>query len=360
MITIPYGLLEVATEPGLNQAMIQTKKDPKKYFSSTQFIFFIRGLLIFLVLYLLAPIISNFYHQNLTKAIRIIAIAPLARGLINPAVILFKKTLNFKKEFTFQLLASIFESLATIYFAIKLKSMIALPLGVVSGAIAATTLSYLLVKLSISKISFKKIKSLYQYGRWVTLGTFTSYLNDQGDDFVVSKILGAQSLGFYQNAYKISNLPTTQGASLVYQVVFPIYSQIQGSKDRLKRGVIKSLLITFSFSFLFGLGLFLVAPTAIKYVFGDKWLPMTPALNVLIIFGITRPVISVGSAFFDSIGKPSVSTSQALIKLIILALLVYPMTKNLGIIGTAWTVVIAQASVLPWFGYKLVKAFKAK
>ena len=111
---------------------------------------------------------------------------------------------------------------------------------------------------------------------------------------------------------------------------------------------------------MFGLGLFLVAPTAIKYVFGDKWLPMTPALNVLIIFGITRPVISVGSAFFDSIGKPSVSTSQALIKLIILALLVYPMTKNLGIIGTAWTVVIAQASVLPWFGYKLVKAFKAK
>ena len=145
MVVIPYGLLEVATEPGMNQAMIQSKKDPKKYFSSAQFIFFTRGVLLFLALYLTAPLISNFYHHDLTKAIRLIALAPLARGFINPAVIIFKKTLNFKKEFIFQLLSSIIESLTTIYFALKFKSMIALPLGTVSGALAATVLSYLLV-----------------------------------------------------------------------------------------------------------------------------------------------------------------------------------------------------------------------
>ena len=360
MITIPYGLLEVATEPGMNQAMIQSKKDPKNYFSSAQAIFFIRGLILFLILYFSAPAISQFYNHDLTNAIRIIALAPLFRGFINPAVILFKKTLNFKKEFSFQLSASVFESLATIYFALKFRSMLALPIGVVSGALAATILSYLLVKLTISKISLEKIKNLYKYGRWVTLGTLASYLNDQGDDFVVSKVVGAKALGFYQNAYKISNLPTTQGASLVYQVVFPIYSRIQGKMDRLKRGVIKSLLITLSFSFIFGLGLYLVAPTAIKYIFGEKWLPMIPALNILILFGITRPLISVGAAFFDSIGQPRVSTTQAIIKLSVLALFVWPMTTNYGIIGTAWSVVIAQLTVLPWFGYKLVKAFRLK
>ena len=360
MIAIPYGLLEVATEPGMNQAMIQSKKDPKAYFSSAQAIFFLRGIVLWLILYLSAPAISQFYQHDLTKAVRIIALAPLARGFINPAIILFRKTLNFKKQFSFQLLASIVESLATIYFALKLKSMLALPLGVVSGALAATILSYLLVKLSVSKISLAKIKSLYSYGKWVTLGTLASYLNDQGDDFVVSKIVGAQALGFYQNAYKISNLPTTQGASLIYQVVFPIFSQIQGSLDRLRRGVTKSILITLGFSLAFGLGLYLVAPTAIAYIFGTKWLPMIPALNVLIIFGITRPVISVGSAFFDSIGQPRVSTTQALIKLTVLAILVYPLTVNLGIIGTAWSVVVAQLAVLPWFGYQLLKSFKTK
>ena len=169
--------------------------------------------------------------------------------------------------------------------------------------------------------------------------------------------MGAKFLGFYQNAYKISNLPTTQGASLVYQVVFPIYSRIQGSMDRLRRGVIKSILITLTFSLIFGLCLYLIAPIAIRHIFGEKWLPMIPALNILIIFGITRPIISVGAAFFDSIGQPKVSTTQALIKLIILALLVWPMTSNFGIIGTSWSVVIAQLAVLPWFGYQLKKSF---
>ena len=236
--------------------------------------------------------------------------------------------------------------------------MLALPLGVVAGALAATILSYLLVKMTLSKISWQKIKDLYQYGRWVTLGTLSSYLNDQGDDFIVSKVMGAESLGFYQNAYKISNLPTTQGASLIYQIVFPIYSKIQGSLDRLRRGVIKSILVTLAFSSLFGLTLYLVAPTATLYIFGPQWLPMIPALNILIIFGVTRPIISVTSAFFDSIGKPSISTTQSLIKLIILMILVYPMTKNYGIIGTSWSVVIAQVAVFPWFGYQLKKHLK--
>lgn len=356
MVVIPYGLLEVATEPGLNQAMIQSKKDPEKYFSSTQIIFLIRGLLLFFVLYFAAPSISHFYNNDLTKGIRIIALAPLFRGFINPAVVLFKKTLDFKREFIFQLLASIFESLTTILFVLKFRSMIALSFGIATGALAATLLSYFLVKTTISKLSWQKIKDLYYYGRWVTLGTLASYLNDQGDDFVVSKMLGAEALGFYQNAYKISNLPTTQGASLVYQVVFPVFSKIQGNLDRLKRGVTKSLLITFAFSFLFGLGLYLITPTAILYIFGEKWLPMIPALNILIIFGVTRPLISVGSAFFDSIGQPQISTTQAAIKLFVLALLVIPLTKNLGIIGTAWSVVIAQLTVFPWFIFKLKKS----
>ncbi len=360
MITIPYGLLEVATEPGMNQAMIQSKKDPKKYFSSAQAIFLIRGLVLFFILYFSAPLISKFYQHDLTQAVRLIALAPLFRGFINPAVVLFRKTLNYKKQFIFQLSASILESLTTIYFALKLKTMLALPLGVISGALAATILSYLLVKLTISKISLNKIKTLYHYGRWVTLGTLASYLNDQGDDFVVSKVMGAKNLGFYQNAYKISNLPTTQGASLIYQVVFPIYSRIQGSSDRLRRGVIKSILITFTFSSLFGLGLYLVAPTAIKYIFGPKWLPMIPTLNILIIFGVLRPLISVGSAYFDSTGLPKVSSTQAVLKLTVLALLVWPFTTNWGIIGTAWSVVIAQLAVLPWFGYKLYESFAKK
>jgi len=358
IVMLPYGLLEVATESGLNQALIQTKKNPRKYLSSAWLTFAFRGIFISIVLFFFAPVISRFYKSDITLVIRTVALTPFLKGLINPAVVLFKKHLQFHKEFIFQSLASITESLVTILLVLKFKNIQALSFGVVAGGFSALILSFLITNFSLAKASWQKIKELYHYGRWVTLGTFMSYLNDQGDDFVVSKLLGAQPLGFYQTAYRISNLPTTQGAGLVYQIIFPIFSSIQTNQVRLKRGLIKSLLITFIISIIFALTVFFFAPVIIKFLLGEAWLPMIPALNILLIFAVTRPLISVGSALFDATGKPQVPAGVNLIKLITLVLLVFPLTLKFGIIGTSWAVVIAQLAVYPWFAYKLKNAFK--
>jgi len=355
---LPYGLLEVATESGINQALIQTKKNPKKYLSSAWLAFSIRGVIISTSLFFLAPIISRYYSENLTLAIRIVALTPLLKGLVNPAIILFRKNLYFKKQFLYQSIASITESLSTIFLTFQLKNMLALPIGIVIGGLTALILSFLIIKLPKAKLSFSKIKELYSYGKWVTVGTFMSYLNDQGDDFIVSKVLGAYPLGLYQTAYKISNLPTTQGAGLVYQIIFPIFSSIQTNKVRLRRGLIKSLIITFIISLLFALAVLLFAPAVISLLLGQSWLPMIKALNILLIFGVTRPLISVGSALFDAVGQPQVPAGVNLIKLITLAILVIPLTLSYGIIGTSWAVVIAQLTVYPWFVVKLTRFFK--
>lgn len=359
IVLLPYGLIEVITESGINQALIQTQKNIKDYFGSAWLAFICRGLVIGSLLYFSAPIISHFYNVDLTLAIRIISFTPVLKGFINPAIVLFRKNLLFKKAFAYQSLASIAESLATIYFAYRYHSLFALPLGVLAGGLASLVLSFVFAKVQLIKVSFVKIKELYSYGRWVTLGTLISYLSDQGDDFLVSKTLGAYPLGLYQTAYKISNLPTTQGAGLIYEIIFPIFSSIQTDKVRLKRGLIKALLITFALSIGFALAVYLFAPWAVNLFLGPAWLAMIPALNVLLLFGITRPLISVGSAVFDATGHPKIVATIISIKLIVMLLFLYPLTKAFGLVGTAWAVVIAQISVYPLFMIKLKKTLSA-
>ena len=360
IVMLPYGLAEVATESGINQALIQTKKDETKYLGSAWLAFGLRGLLIAVLLWLSAPGISRFYQQDLTGMIRLVAFTPLLKGLMNPAVVLFRKYLEFKKEFAFQALASVTESLATIGFLFYFKSLIALPLGVVSGGAAALILSFGFSRLYLAKVSWQQLQSLYAYGKWVTLGTLLAYLTDQGDDILVSKALGAGPLGLYQTAYKISNLPTTQGAGLVYQVIFPIFARIQTETERLRRGLLKAVSITAILSLIFAAGVYLLAPGAVKLFLGEAWLPMLPALKVLLLFGITRPLISVSSALFDAVGQPRVATQMNLIKLIILASCLWPLTQKLGIVGTAWAVVIAQVAVYPWYWYQLARYFNSR
>lgn len=354
IVMLPYGLAEVATESGINQALIQTKKDETKYLGSAWLAFGLRGLLIAAGLWLVAPIVGQFYQQpELVDLIRWVAITPLIKGLMNPAVVLFRKNLEFKKEFAFQSFASVVESLATIGFLLLFRSVTALPLGVVAGGLAAWIASFAYGERFKSQVSFRQLKELYAYGKWVTLGTLLSYLTDQGDDLLVSKALGAGPLGLYQTAYKISNLPTTQGAGLIYQVIFPIFAKIQTETQRLKRGLVKAVGITAGLSLLFAAAVYLLAPWAIGLFLGEAWLKMLPALRVLLLFGITRPLISVSSALFDAVGRPQVATQMNLIKLLILAALLWPLTSSWGIVGTAWAVVTAQLLVYPWYWYQL-------
>ena len=255
----------------------------------------------------------------------------------------------------YQSLASIAESVATIILALKLRTLIALPLGIVCGGLAFTFLSFIFSRVHFSRISLTKIKELFAYGKWVTVGTFVSYLNDQGDDFLVSKALGAYPLGLYQTAYKISNLTTTQGAGLIYQIIFPIFSTIQTETVRLKRGILKALAITFTLSAVFSLSVYYFAPWMVTIFLGPAWLEMIPALNVLLLFALTRPLISVGAALFDALGQPRVVAGFNLTKLAVMLILLWPLTKNFGLVGTAWAVVLAQISVYPLFLIKLKK-----
>lgn len=357
IIMLPYGLVEVATESGINQALIQSRKDHKLYLSSAWLAFIFRGFLLFLALYLSAPFISRYYQQDLTLMIRLVALTPLFKGFANPGIIMFKKYFQYKQEFFYQAIISLSESIATIIFCLSLKSIIALPLGVAVGGVSALLVSFLVAHFDWVKPQFQKIIELYRYGRWVTLGTFISYVNDQGDDFLVSKVLGAGALGFYQTAFKISNLPTTQGAGLIYQVIFPIFSSIQHQTVRLKRGLIKALLITFALSFGFSAIVYLLAPFIVNLFLGPNWLPLIPALNVLLLFGLTRPLISVSAAVFDAVGRQKTIAGLNLIRLIIMIILLFPLTKAYGIVGTAWAVVIAQICVYPWFIVKLKQVF---
>lgn len=357
MIMLPYGLAEVMTESGINQALVQTKKNVKDYLSSTWLAFIARGLVISLGLWLAAPWVSRFFQADLTLGLRLVALTPLIKGFVNPAVILFRKFVLYSREFYFQVTASITESVATIILVLATGSFVALPLGVVAGGAASLVLSWLLAPVYRAAPSWEKLKELYAYGRWVTVGTLLAYVNDQGDDLLVGKVLGASSLGFYQTAYKISNLPTTQGAGMVYQIIFPLFSAIQTDVVRLKRGLIKSLLVTGFLSLGFAGLVWLTAPLIVRILLGEVWLTMIPALNVLLLFGIVRPPVSVAAALFDATGNPRVALMFNLIKLVVLGALIWPLTVSSGIVGTAWAVVLAQAAVYPYLFYQL-KRFK--
>ena len=76
---------------------------------------------------------------------------------------------------------------------------------------------------------------------------------------------------------------------------------------------------------------------------GKIWLPMVPALKILVFFGLFRAVAACTGPLFKAMGKPRVIFWILFWKLIIIAVIIYPLTIRYGILGTAIAVTIPMA-----------------
>ena len=75
-------------------------------------------------------------------------------------------------------------------------------------------------------------------------------------------------------------------------------------------------------------------------------MPMVPAIQALCIFGVTRSIAATMGSIFYGVGKPKIQTKLAIIQLIILAVIIYPLTVRWNILGTSLAIIIPMIVIL--------------
>lgn len=341
------GMLSIATietfsQTGFGHALIQKKENIDSYLDTAWTVSAIRGLLLFLLLFVSAPLIAQFFNSDeATLVIRVIAISTLISGFKNIGVLFFFKKLEFNKQFIYELSGTLIDMSIAIILAFVLRNVWALIWGGMAGNLLRLFMSYLLhsyrPRLRMRK---SEIKELFGFGKWIVGSGIIGFLINQGDDIFVGKMLGVAALGIYQMAYLLSNLPATEITHVVSQVTFPAYSKLQDNIPRLRSSFIKVLQVTIFFSAPIAGGIFILIPEFTQLVMGNQWMPMVPVMQILVVAGLLRSVAGTTGPVFLAVGEPQIETSWNTIRLIILAVLIYPLTARWGIWGTAIAVSI--------------------
>ena len=360
LVSIALNLLETFTETGLEQALIHKPKVTSEDLSTAWLIVNLRSLVVSLILLISAPIFAHFFNQpSVTIFIQVIAITPILRGLRNPNMVFLKKKLEFGKETAMLISGAVAEVFVGIIAVVLLRNVWGLILSIMAGSIVELVVSYLVISPpKLSKPNLSAGLPLIKFGKWVWASSALSYIVNQGDDIVVGKLLGIDSLGFYQNAYKIASAPATQVTGTITQITFPAFSQIQADKKRLLRAFKRSLgfaaLITLPLSLL----IFTFPAQIISLALGDQWLMAAPALKILAIYGLIRSTSSLMAPLANALGRPDLITFTGLIRAAVLFATIYPLSVALGIAGTAWATVIAITvanTILAFRLYRLLK-----
>ena len=341
---LSISTLETFSQTGVEAALIQKKENVYSYLDTAWTVSVIRGFTLFSILFLLAPTIAIFFNSpRATFVIRVIAISTLLTGCRNIGVIFFQKELEFNKQFSYEISATLVDLTVAITLAFLLKNVWALVWGGMAANLTRLFMSYRIhsyrPKVRIHKEEFLELIS---FGKWILGSGILVFLITKGDDIFVGKILGITALGFYQMAYLISNLPATEITHAISKVTFPAYSKLQDDISQLKDGYFKVLEITVFLSIPVAGAIFLLAPDFTEVFLGQKWLPMVSALQVLCFFGVIRSIGATMGPILYGTGRPKVQTKVSAVQLLFLAIVIYPLTISLQILGTSLAVLVSN------------------
>jgi O-antigen/teichoic acid export membrane protein len=349
-----FGLMGIAmlvislvmnfTQLGFSSALVQRKGDLEpEYLNTAWTVEIVRGLALGMVLLAGAPLVGTFFDAPEAVGLtQLMAVGLMIGGFANVGVVAFDRDLEFQRRFVFRLVPNLADLLVSITLALALRNAWALAAGWVASRLATVIASYVAhpyrPRLRWDK---ERASTLLRFGIWLLGSQILLYLMLNLDDIWVGRLLGATALGFYQMAFTLSQVMTTEVTAVVNNVAFPAYSRLQDDIPRLRRAYLGSLQFVAFLSFPMAAGLWFVGDEAVRTFLGEKWLPALPAFYVLLIWGLIRSLLATTGPLFRATGRPDTQTKIQVFQLVLLAVAIFPLTSAWGIVGAAWATVVA-------------------
>jgi PST family polysaccharide transporter/lipopolysaccharide exporter len=335
--------LNQVSQPGVDEALVQrADENVDEYLDTAWTVKLLRGVLAAGVTYLVAPYAGAFFGEpRAVGIIRAVSVVPVLVGLQNPRIVYFQKDLQFHKRLVHQVSGTAVDTAVALAAAVALGSVWALVAGLLAGKVIRLVVSYAIHGYR-PRPSFDRERAveLISYGKWITGLSVLVFLTNSGDDAFVGWLLGSSALGVYQLAYQLSNAPATEISQVISTVVFPAYSKVQDDVAQLREGYFRTLTLTAFCSFPTAVGIVVVAPPFVHGFLGEKWAAAVPIIQILAIWGLLRALGSTSGPLFQAVGRPDLSTKIQAGKVVLVALLIYPLAQRFGLAGVAAVVVL--------------------
>ncbi|HEX7022670.1 MAG TPA: lipopolysaccharide biosynthesis protein, partial [Trueperaceae bacterium] len=148
-------------------------------------------------------------------------------------------------------------------------------------------------------------KDLFSFGINITGTNLLNFANRRSDDLLIGYFLGPVALGYYTVAYRLLLILTDLLANTINQVALPAFARLQKEPKRLLDAFYKATNLASLVAFPCFVGLAVLAPELTRGVFGEKWLPSVPVMQVLALIGILHSVFNLNAPLMVAVGKPS-------------------------------------------------------
>lgn len=362
MLTIFMVLAESFIDGGFGSALIQKKRPTQEDYSTIFFWNLGMSVVLYAVLYFSAPAISRFYNiPLLCDVLRVQGVILFIYAFNIVQRNQLRKKLNFKVLSIVTISTSITSLTITIimaYHGYGVWSLVAQHF--LASLIPALVFWFYIKWRPIWTFSWRSFRELFSFGFYMFLTNLLNQLGMQIQGLLIGRFYNASTMGYYSKAHSTERLASTSVSSVMMQVTYPLYAEVQDDKHKLAN-IIKRITMTISyiiFPLLFIL--LLCAKPIFLLLYSERWLPSVPYFQVLCIAGLAFCLQSVNNNAIAAVGKSKAMFSWTVVKrsvgisLMVGSLFLFGMKGLLValVISTWFSYFVNICQVSKYIGYK--------
>ena len=342
LVTVFTTILQVFIDSGLSTALIQKKDADDLDFSSVFYFNFVICIILYLIMFVSAPFIADFYKDSsLVSIVRVISLTLVISGVKGVQQSYVSRHMLFKRFFFSTLGGTIFSAVLGIIMAYAGFGVWAIVFQQLSNNAIDTLILWITVKWRpIKKFSWSRLKNLLSFGWKMLASSLLDTVYNNLRNMIIGKLYTSADLAFYNQGDKFPKLIVTNINTSIDSVLLPTMSNEQDNHVRVKDMTRRAIKISTYIMAPLMIGLAFCVKPIVQIVLTDKWLPCVPYLQIFCISYLFWPIHTANLNAIKAMGRSDLFLKLEVIKKFI-GMILLLITMNISVMAMAYSLLIS-------------------
>jgi O-antigen/teichoic acid export membrane protein len=338
--------LGMFSELGILANIVQHPRGDDPQFLNTAYsIQATRGFFIWMFSIALAYPVSVIYKEpQLLPLLAVAGLSEMVRGLTSTVACTLTRHINLRRITLLTIVSEVLAfALAVMWAAVSPSAWVLVARTIASAAIYAIGSHFIVERRVHFGWDRSAVKEILHFGGWVSLGTATHFLGNQGERLILGKLVSPAELGCFSLAVMISSVPAAGLNLLVNQIFLPMISKATRTSRQLAlEDFRRARRAFFGLAVFTGTGFLTCAKSFVSLLLPPKYVMagwMLQALGVRVALDIfAAPASSIILAY----GRSKYSAGANMTRLIVMISGVWVVFTLFGIRQAVASLIVAQ------------------
>ena len=308
LLSIFISLSNLLVDCGFGKALVQKKKATQTDYNSVFYMSMAIAAVLYAVLFLAAPFIARFYGvPELRLMLRILALSLIFHSINGVQNVELNRKMLFKLSFRVSWARVIVSSATGVALAFAGFGPWALVYASLAGGVTGVVARQLVIRWRPSlTFSWDSIRGLFRFGWKMAAASFLTKAYNEMYGLLIGKFYARADLAFVKKGAHIPKMLGSTADGTLSRVSFSALVRLQDDPRRLRNAMRRMITCSTFVVFPLMACLGLVAEPLIGLLYGERWLPAAPYVQVTCFAMAFRPFDSINLQAINARGRSDI------------------------------------------------------